>query len=121
MLGVNPYVASLPSPEGIHVLIFSAALLLINHTWIMTSTELVRVRYKMYATPEEWAESGSNESDVSESGVRDLKRRHDAHQNTTENVVYFVLLSLIFAFSSPAIVAMQVWLLGFAVARLGYT
>jgi len=71
--GVNPYVVSLPSIEGIHALVIAAVLLVINHTWIMTSTELVRVRFKMYSTPEEWAASGTNERDVPELGVRELK------------------------------------------------
>lgn len=120
-LGVHPYVVSLPPIEGIRALVIAAVLLVINHTWIMTSTELVRVRFKMYATPEEWAENSSSENDAPEPGIRELKRRHDAHNNTTENVVYYVLLSLVFAFSSSTVVAMQVWIIGFAIARLGYT
>ena len=42
-------------------------------------------------------------------------------QNTTENVVYYVLLALIFVFSLPPTIVATVWLVGFAVARLGYT
>ncbi|NIB45215.1 MAPEG family protein [Pseudomaricurvus alkylphenolicus] len=121
LLGVNPYVVSLPTIEGIRALVIAAALLVINHTWIMISTELVRARFKMYATPEEWDENSSSEKDAPELGISELKRRHDTHNNTTENVVYYVLLSLIFAFSSSTVIAMQVWIIGFAVVRLGYT
>ncbi len=121
LFGVNPYEVSLPSIEGAYSLIIAAILLVINHTWIMTSTELVRVRYRMYATPEEWESNGANESDAPAAGVGELKRRHDTHNNTTENVIYYVFLSLVFAFSSPASLAMQVWVIGFAAARLGYT
>ena len=121
VLGVNPYVVSLPSIEGIRSLIIAATLLVINHTWIMTSTELVRVRYKMYTTPEEWASNNANEDEASVEGLRALKRRHDTHNNTTENVVYYVLLSLILVVSSPTNIAIQVWVIGFAIARLGYT
>ena len=87
----------------------------------MTSTELVRARFKMYSTPEEWAASGTDEKEAPQLGVRELKRRHDAHNNATENVVYFVLLSLIFSISSPTVIAVQVWVIGFAIARLGFT
>lgn len=121
VLGVKPYVVSLPSIDGIRALVLAAVLLVINHTWIMTSTELVRVRFRLFATPEEWDSSGTNESDAPELGISELKRRHDTHQNSTENVVYYVFLSLIFVFSSPTAIAMQVWIIGFAVARLGYT
>jgi len=121
LLGVNPYVISLPSDGAMYALIIAVVLLIVNHTWIMTSTELVRVRFKMYSTPEEWVASGTNEKNAPELGVRELKRRHDIHHNTTENVVCYVLLSLIFAFSSPTLIAAQVWIIGFAIARLGYT
>ncbi len=121
VLGINPYVASLPSDEVIRSLIIAVVLLVINHTWLMTSTELVRVRFKMYSTPEEWAISGTNEKDAPELGVRELKRRHDAHNNTTENVVYFLPLSLIYSISSPTVIAVQLWVIGFAIARLGFT
>jgi len=99
----------------------SVSLLVINHTWLMTSTELTRVRYKIYATPEEWVARGKRRDDVSEEGWRELERRHNAHRNTTENTIYFVFLVFIFAFVSPAILAAQVWIVGFAAARLGYT
>ena len=121
VFGVNPLVISLPSDIGFHALVTAVILLVINHTWIMTSTELVRVRFKMYSTPEEWSASGTSKKNAPEIGVSKLKRRHDTHHNTTENVVYYVLLSLIFVFSSPTVVALQVWIIGFAIARLGYT
>ena len=121
VFGVKAPVIALPSIEYIFSLVLSAALLIINHTWIMTSTELTRARYKMYATPEEWTASGTSRDEVSKEGLRELERRHNAHRNTTENTVYFVLLAFIFAFVSPANIAVQAWIIGFAVARLGYT
>ena len=54
-------------------------------------------------------------------GLRELERRHNAHRNTTENVVYFIILALVFVIVSPPTIATQVWIIGFAVARLGYT
>lgn len=119
--GVNPYIAALPSAECIAALIFAAVLLVINHTWLMTSTELTRVRFKMYSTPEEWAASGTKSENAPEEGIRELKRHHDTHLNTTENTVYYILLSLAFVFATPPNIAAQVWLVGFAAARVGYT
>ncbi len=57
VFGVNPSAVDLPSAECIRALVIAAVLLVINHTWIMTTTELTRVRFKMYSTPEEWAAS----------------------------------------------------------------
>ena len=87
----------------------------------MTATELTRVRFKMYSTPEEWAASGTSREGAPEEGVLELERHHNTHRNTTENTTYYILLALVFVFVSPTTVAAQVWLVGFAFARLGYT
>jgi len=119
--GVNPFTVAFPSNDVITALVIAAVLLIINHTWLMTTTELTRVRFKMYSTPEEWAASGTNSEDAPEEGIRELKRHHDTHLNTTENIGYYILLALLFVFASPPDIAAQVWLVGFAAARLGYT
>ena len=118
---VHPFVVTLPSNELFQTLIIATVLLVLNHTWLMTATELTRARFKMYSTPEEWLASGTNREDATKKGISELERHHSTHQNTTENVVYYVLLALIFVFSSPPIIVATVWLVGFAVARLGYT
>lgn len=118
---VSSIAVALPSPKCIQALIVSAILLVVNHTWLMTTTELTRVRFSMYATPEEWAAHGTSLQDAPEEGLRELERRHNIHRNTTENVVYFIFLALILVLISPIIIAAQVWIVGFAVARLGYT
>ena len=121
VFGVKPLVLSLLSVELLSTYVGAAVLLVINHTWLMTSTELTRIRYSMYATPEEWVASGKRPADVSEEGVRELSRRHNAHRNTTENSVYFVLLALILSCVTPTVLMAQCWILGFPVMRLGYT
>ncbi len=121
VFGVNPCAVGLPSIECIRALVIAAVLLTLNHTWIMTATELTRVRFKMYSTPEEWEASGTSRQDVPDEGLRELDRHHNTHRNTTENTIYFILLAFVFVFVSPTTVAAQVWLVGFAVARLGYT
>ena len=121
VFGVNPVVVALPSVESIVALIIAAPLLVINHTWLMTSTELTRIRFGLYSTPEEWTASGTSPQDAPEKGLRELKRRHNAHRNTTENTVYFAFLVGIFVLVSPPTLAAQAWIIGFAVARLGYT
>ena len=100
VFGVNPFAVALPSTECIYALVIAAVLLAINHTWIMTTTELTRVRFKMYSTPEEWAASGTSRQDAPEEGLRELERRHNTHRNTTENTIYFTLLALVFVLGS---------------------
>lgn len=119
--GVNPFIATFPSDELVVALVIATVLLLINHTWLMTATELTRARFKMYSTPEEWEASGLRAEDASSKGICELKRHHDTHLNTTENIVYFILLAGLLIFASPPSITAQVWIVGFAIARLCYT
>ena len=121
VFGIDPLVVALPSSEAIVALTISAALLVSNHTWLMTTTELTRVRFGMATTPEEWATKDTDRTAIPQLAMDELERRHNAHRNTTENVVYFVFLALIFVLVSPPTLAVQIWVIGFAVARLGYT
>ncbi|WP_428642149.1 MAPEG family protein [Roseibium sp.] len=121
VFGVFPVSASLPAQPVILALIASLLLLLANHTWLMTSTELTRLKYGLHATPEEWDASASNRSDVSDEGIRELERRHNAHANATENTVHFALLAFLFSIVSPPPAAAITWLVGFSLGRLGHT
>jgi uncharacterized MAPEG superfamily protein len=121
VFGVHSPTIALPSSDIIFSLVGASVLLLINHSWLMTATELTRLEFDMHATPEEWVANELREEDAPAEGLRELHRRHGAHRNTTENVVYFVFLALIFAFVSPAPTAALVWIVGFPIARLGYT
>lgn len=119
--GVEPPVVASPSSPIICALVISAVLLILNHTWLMTATELTRLNHGMYASHEEWAQNGAQKEDVPQEGWVELDRHHNAHRNATENTVYFVFLAFIISMVSPSILAVQIWMISFAIARLGYT
>jgi len=121
VLGVNPALMALPSKTVMATLVFAAVLLLVNHTWLMTETELTRARYGMFATPEEWAAAKKQRSDASTRGLDEVERRQNAHRNSTENMVHFALLTVLVAFASPSVPAVLTWIGGYGIARLGYT
>jgi uncharacterized MAPEG superfamily protein len=121
VFGVEPVVVATPAAEIVGALILAAVLLVINHTWLMTATELTRLNHNMYASHEEWAENNARKDDVAAEGWIELERHHNAHRNATENTVYFVFMAFILSVISPPILAAQIWIVGFAVARLGYT
>jgi len=121
VFGVAPPIAALPPIQVVYALVISGALLVLNHTWLMTATELIRLNHNMYASHEEWAQNNAKKEDVSEQGWVELDRHHNAHRNTTENTVYFVFLAFIVSMVSPAILTAQIWIISFAIARLGYT
>jgi len=119
--GVKPLIISLPTIEFIRALIIATALLIINHSWLMTATEIVRSRYKVFSTPEEWATNKVKLEDASEEGIRELKRCHDTHLNNTENIIYYVLLCIIFILCSPPTLVADILIIGYAASRIGYT
>jgi uncharacterized MAPEG superfamily protein len=121
IFGVSPAEISLPNHAVLTSLGVSAILLLANHTWLMTSTELTRLKYNMHATPEEWEASEHVRGDVSVEGLQELERHHNAHRNATENTVYFVTLGLLVSILTPVLLAVSVWAIGFAIGRLGHT
>ena len=118
--GAAPLVIAPPSVETMRALAVAAAVLTLNHTWLMTATELTRARYGMFATPDEWRSAAKQPDAAPATGVQELARHHNAHRNATENSVLFVLLALAFAFTSPSVSAANTWLLGFAVSRVGH-
>ncbi|WP_104402673.1 MAPEG family protein [Vibrio penaeicida] len=121
VLDVNAFNASIPDKSIIGSMAVSGVIMLINHVWLMTATELVRVKYRIYATPEEWKASDSNIEDVSDVGWQELERVQNAHRNTNENTIYFLALALPFALLDPPSVTAYLWIVAYALARLGYT
>ncbi|MFA0790745.1 MAPEG family protein [Microbulbifer echini] len=87
----------------------------------MTTTEITRVKFRMYATPEELHERDFSGKDISKSGIQELKRNHNAHRNLTENTCFFIALALPFILTTPSIAATFLWLMGFALCRFGHT
>lgn len=121
LLGVTSIEIASPSIGIVKVLSLSAVLLTINHSWIMTATELTRLRFKIYASPEEWKDSGLSKSNITDEGQFEIERHLNTHRNTTENIVYYIFLAGIFSLVSPSILTASLWLLIFPIARLGYT
>lgn len=121
MFGIDPIQVSLPSREVIGLVSCAAIILVINHSWIMTVTEITRNRFKIFASPEEWVSNGHKKSDISEKGVFEIERCLNTHRNTTENIVYYILLLVIFSFVSPSQLAIWSWILVFPISRIGYT
>ena len=112
---------SLPDREALMVLAVAGGLLLLNHGWLMTSTEFARARFGLHATPEEWTKSGKDPERASREGLDEVARRHHSHRNTTENAVYFAMLSVLLLWVSPPISVVVTWGLLFPLSRLGYT
>ncbi|MDO6726306.1 MAPEG family protein [Cognatishimia sp. 1_MG-2023] len=121
IFGIAPLTPSLPDKSTLAALGLAAILLVINHSWHMTSTELTRLEHSLYATPEEWRAAKRDPKDASALAQQELARNHNAHRNATENTVIFACLAFVFAFATPTLWAATVWPLAFAIGRLGHS
>ena len=119
--GVSPMAVSLPSHGGMAAAVITAVVLVVNHSWIMTKTELTRIDYNIAVTPEEAAGARALLEDRGSEATRALGRVHNTHRNSTENTVLFALLLPLFLVSSPTDMAVWVWCLSFGLGRLGHT
>ncbi|WP_448563345.1 MAPEG family protein [Thalassotalea ganghwensis] len=121
LFGIAPIEVSIPTKELLALIAFSAIILVVNHSWIMTVTELVRNRYKIFASPEEWISNNCKKADVTEKGSFEVERCLNTHRNTTENTLYYIVLLLVFALVTPSALAAWAWITVFPLSRLGYT
>lgn len=121
LFGIAPLTPAIPTHATLSALGLAAVLLVINHSWHMTSTELTRLDHSLYATPEEWRAANRDPQDATALAQQELARNHNAHRNATENTVIFASLALVFAFATPTLWAATVWPLAFAVGRLGHS
>ena len=121
LAGIGAYVPTLPGMDLLAALAVTGALLLVNHTWLMTVTEEVRHHFQIPTTPEQWKERGLGPGQLSHAGVLELQRHHGAHRNATENTTLFVLVATTFMLGAPDPLLAQLWIVCFGVARLGHT
>lgn len=121
VFGIDPAVIGPPSKQIMGVWVFAVAALILNHSWLMTGTELTRLKFELHATPEEWSANERDPDKASKLGLQELDRHHNAHRNTTENVVYFGLVSAALMFITPGEIAAQSWIAGFAIGRIGHS
>jgi uncharacterized MAPEG superfamily protein len=120
VFGVKPLQVGMPSTFSLAIMSISAILMCLNHTWLMTVTELTRVRYQIQTTPEEWSDSLVGRDEIPQEGWDELARARNAHRNCTENSVYFVMLGTPLLFCSANDIV-SIWMLEFAIGRLGHT
>src|SRR5262245_54321090 len=89
--------------------------------WLMSMsnyTSVIRLRRKVYATPEDYAFNRMQPTATPDDAVERSRR---LHQNHLENVVPFLVLSVLYTFTRPAHETLAGLLWGFLGARVLYT
>lgn len=65
------------------------------------ATSFYRVRYRVFAAPEDYALQGSAPTSGSESQREQIERTRRAHQNDLENILPFFAVGLFYALTQP--------------------
>ncbi len=120
-LDVGPIKVELPTISSLAAASIAAAILVINHSWIMTKTELTRIDYGIATATEDVSETRVLVDQAGRDAKIALGRAHRTHQNATENTVYFSLLAPLLLLSSPSELPIWLWFLGFSLGRLGHS
>ncbi len=78
-------------------------------------TSSIRLRRKVFATPEDYALQGLA---AAAGGDADIERARRAHRNDLENILPYFGVGLLYAFSNPSMVAASIYFIGYTVARI---
>jgi len=79
------------------------------------ATSAYRIRYKHFATPEDYRLQGLKPK----AGVNeDVERARRAHRNDLENILPYFGVGLLYAFSNPSLGMARLYFIGFALARI---
>jgi uncharacterized MAPEG superfamily protein len=90
-------------------------ILVIKMMAVGTYTSTVRIRRRVFATPEDYKLQGMS---VSEAADEDIERARRAHRNDLENILPFLGVGLIYALTNPSTLGAQINFIGFTVARV---
>jgi uncharacterized MAPEG superfamily protein len=77
-------------------------------------TSALRIRRRVYATPEDYVLQQLTPAGVADEDVERVRR---AHRNDLENVLPFIAASFVYVLTGPGLGAARIYLLGFLVAR----
>jgi len=81
-------------------------------------TSSIRIRRRVYATPEDYAFQGIAAKGAPDADVERVRR---AHQNDLENILPFLPVGFFFALIHPPYLAAEILMIAFAVGRILHT
>jgi glutathione S-transferase len=91
-----------------------AVLLVIKVLVVGSYTSLLRLRRRVFATPEDYALQGMTPRAERD---EDIERVRRAHLNDLENVLPFLAIGFLYALTGPSLLAARIYFIGFLVAR----
>ena len=100
---------------AMHLFALVAVLLVLKMMLVGSYTSVLRIRRRVYATPEDYRLQGLAPRAT---GDDDIERVRRAHRNDLENVLPFLAVGFLYALTGPSPFAARVYFLGFLAARV---
>jgi len=98
----------------IRVLVVVYALLALKMSAVGVYTSTLRLRRKIFATPEDYALRGAPVRTRDE----DIERARRAHRNDLENVLPFFVVGFVYVLTRPSFTAAAIYFWGYLIARI---
>lgn len=92
-----------------------AILLIVKVMAVGNYTSYLRIRRRIYATPEDYTLQGLAPRATVDPDIERVRR---AHQNDLENVLPFLIAGFLYALTGPSLLAARIYFIGFLVARV---
>lgn len=92
-----------------------AVLLVVKMVAVANYTSYLRIRRRVYATPEDYTLQGLAPRGTVDADIERVRR---AHQNDLENVLPFLILGLLYALTDPSMFTARLYFIGFLIARV---
>jgi glutathione S-transferase len=105
---------TLAGDPAVHLWAVVALLLVLKMMALGWWTSALRIRRRVYATPEDYVLRQLTPAGVADEDVERVRR---AHRNDLENVLPFIAASFVYVLTGPGPGAARVYLVGFLVAR----
>src|SRR5262249_60531210 len=103
---------------AVHLFALVAMLLVIKMMLVGGYTSVLRIRRRVYSTPEDYRLQGLAPRETVDDEVERVRR---AHRNDLENILPFLAVGFLYALTGPSPFAARVYFLGFLAARLLHT
>src|SRR5262245_35333988 len=80
-----------------------------------TYTSVLRLRRRVFATPEDYRLQGLAPRETRDEEIERVRR---AHQNDLENILPFFVVGFVFLMTRPTLLAAQIYGIGYLIARI---
>ena len=111
---MSPIATLLFSVPAVRLFGIVSLLLVVKMIAVGFTTSAIRIRRKVYSTPEDYVLNRVTPRGPDE----DIERIRRAHQNDLENILPFFLVGFLYALTTPSLLGARVYFIGFLIARV---